>query len=220
LLTLSDLAKRNRTIILSLHQPRSDAFGLFTKLLVLSKGSVVYSGLTTKCLPWFASLDLKPDVGVNPLDFLIDVSSVEMGDDEKRDASRARVERLITAWKDDGASYTAETSNRWGGRVSKVELHSQEIGNGLLHMFSTKEDERALQRPGLLSQTITLTRRCVLEHIHLKGKSRSLIASRANKNTLRNYGQTLGYTVQSVVVGLMLGGSYFRLKEACVDYHL
>jgi hypothetical protein len=84
-----------------------------------------------------------------------------MGDDEKRDASRARVERLVTAWKDDGASYSTEASNRWSRRVSKhiVELHSQEIGNGLLHMFSMTEAERALQRPGFLSQTITLTNR-------------------------------------------------------------
>jgi ABC-type multidrug transport system ATPase subunit len=108
LLTLSQLAKRNRTIVLSLHQPRSDAFALFTRILLLSKGDVVYSGLTSKCLPWFKELGEEPERGTNPLDFLIDISSVEIGEDEKRDASRARVRRLVQAWKERGAAYVAE----------------------------------------------------------------------------------------------------------------
>jgi len=33
----------------------------------------------------------------------------------------------------------------------------------------------------------------------------------ANKNTIRNHGQTLGFAFQAVVIGLMLGGSFYRL---------
>lgn len=165
LLTLSELAKRNRTIILSLHQPRSDAYSLFTRLLLLSKGSVVYSGLTSKCLPWFKTLGFRPDVGVNPLDFLIDISSVEMGDEAKRDASRAQVERLVKTWKEDGKAYSADKSARWSRRISREPLAtpSKDLaahGTAALRaFFNADEGDAALRRPGLISQTISLTSR-------------------------------------------------------------
>ncbi|CAG7851806.1 ABC transporter G family member 6 Short=ABC transporter ABCG.6; Short=AtABCG6; AltName: Full=White-brown complex homolog protein 6; Short=AtWBC6 [Serendipita indica DSM 11827] len=203
LLTLSELAKRNRTIILSLHQPRSDAFALFTRLLVLSKGSVVYSGLTSQCLPWFASHGLEPDTGVNPLDFLIDISSVEIGEDEKREASKARVERLVTAWKENGAKYSADKSKRWTRREKESRVATPEptaANQSLKRFFSSKDGDPALRRPGMVSQTLTLL-------------------SRANKNTLRNHGQTLGYAVQAILIGVVLGWSYFRLGETlCFQY--
>jgi len=165
LLTLSRLAKRNRTIVLSLHQPRSDAFALFTRILLLSKGSVVYSGLTRKCLPWFKKLGEEPERGTNPLDFLIDISSVEIGEDEKLDASRARVQRLVRAWKERGAAYAAEPSmeqdvngrqlEKTGpeqGQPETIELESVYSGHGIVP---------ALRRPGLIAQTRVLTRRYV-----------------------------------------------------------
>jgi hypothetical protein len=140
-------------------------------MLVLSKGSVVYSGKTSKCLPWFAAQGYEPDVGVNPLDFLIDISSVEMGDEEKVEASKARVQRLVNAWKENGASYGAENSVRWSRRVSK-DVQSEEkydllaASQTLKNFFHISDEDRALRRPGILSQTITLTSRCVVFTFH------------------------------------------------------
>jgi ABC-type multidrug transport system ATPase subunit len=67
LLTLSQLARRGRTVILSIHAPRSDAFPLFDRISLLSKGQVVYSGHRRDCLGWFASLEHNLVAGVNPL---------------------------------------------------------------------------------------------------------------------------------------------------------
>ena len=67
LLTLSQLARRGRTVILSIHAPRSDAFPLFDRISLLSKGQVVYSGHRRDCLGWFASLEHDLAAGVNPL---------------------------------------------------------------------------------------------------------------------------------------------------------
>ena len=95
--TLSDLAKDgNRTIIISIHQPRSDAFALvrslffercassidrvyfaqFDKVTLLSAGSVVYSGPTPSLLPHFDRLGYVLGAHTNPLDFVVDVSSL------------------------------------------------------------------------------------------------------------------------------------------------
>ncbi|KAG9093327.1 hypothetical protein FRC07_011486, partial [Ceratobasidium sp. 392] len=99
--TLSTLARRGRTVLLSLHQPRSDAFALFDRLVVLCRGDVVFAGRREKCLPWFEGMGIggpgagertedhesvdKKSIqeeksggngvvgsGVNPLDWLID----------------------------------------------------------------------------------------------------------------------------------------------------
>lgn len=65
--TLSRLAKRNRTIIISLHAPRSDAFSLLDRLILLSKGDVVYSGKTADSLEWFHERGWDVEKGTNPL---------------------------------------------------------------------------------------------------------------------------------------------------------
>lgn len=65
--TLSRLAKRGRTIILSLHQPRSDSFPLFDKLVLLSRGDIIYSGLGTRCLSYLEELGYPHPENTNPL---------------------------------------------------------------------------------------------------------------------------------------------------------
>ena len=72
--TLSHLARRGRTVILSIHSPRSDAFALFDRITLLSRGQTVFSGMRSQCLGWFTQLGYEVDRGVNPLGEL-DVSN-------------------------------------------------------------------------------------------------------------------------------------------------
>jgi ABC-type multidrug transport system ATPase subunit len=217
LLTLSQLAKRNRTIVLSLHQPRSDAFALFTRILLLSKGDVVYSGLTSKCLPWFKELGEEPERGTNPLDFLIDISSVEISEDEKRDASRAKVQRLVQAWKE-RAAYAAKPKEQdvQVDRQQSETTGEQELPETtkLRRVYSGHGTGPELRRPGIIPQTSTLTGRCVRhERTLTRMQPHVLLFYSAFKNTFRNHGQTFGFAFQSIVIGLLLGVSFFRLGE-------
>lgn len=114
LLTLCRLAHRqpgSLTVICTLHQPRSATFPLFDRILLLSKGKVVYSGPQTTCLSWFQNVDdaFVPGRGTNPMDWLIDISTVDPRP-EVEDESRERVRRLVDAWRDDGERYVAEHS--------------------------------------------------------------------------------------------------------------
>ena len=102
--TLKHLANTGRTIITTIHQPRSDIF-LFDRLTLLSKGSVAYTGATTECLSWFEELlpgGLRPHV--NPADYLIDIVAVDTRTKGAEDESQARVNRLSTAWSDESAA--------------------------------------------------------------------------------------------------------------------
>jgi ABC-type multidrug transport system ATPase subunit len=98
--TLKHLANNGRTIIITIHQPRSDIFFLFDRVTLLSKGHTVYSGPTKDCLHWFDTLipgGLKPHI--NPADYLIDMSMVDSRTPEAEAETRVRVDRLLTAWK-------------------------------------------------------------------------------------------------------------------------
>jgi ABC-type multidrug transport system ATPase subunit len=46
---LRALADHGRTVIMSIHQPSSEVFMLFNKLLLLSGGKMIYFGQTSRC---------------------------------------------------------------------------------------------------------------------------------------------------------------------------
>ncbi|KDQ16857.1 hypothetical protein BOTBODRAFT_30755 [Botryobasidium botryosum FD-172 SS1] len=196
--TLSNLAHRNRTVILSLHQPRSDAFSLFSRIVLLSRGSVVYSGPTVRCLPWFGKLGYVPEKDVNPLDWLIDVSSVDTGhgdlsnpESEKENESARRVSGLIRAWDDGGKEVEDMDSGVLNARANLCA-----DAGALVELFNPRD--RGAKRPGHLRQTLVLL-------------------GRSYKNHIRNYEQMLGFGCQAIIIGLVSGGVYFRLGESPAD---
>ncbi|KAL0576839.1 FAD-dependent urate hydroxylase [Marasmius crinis-equi] len=64
----------NRTVIFTIHQPRSNIVALFDQLLVLAMGKTVYSGEFSKCQEYFASIDRPCPPGFNIADYLIDLT--------------------------------------------------------------------------------------------------------------------------------------------------
>jgi ABC-type multidrug transport system ATPase subunit len=51
--TLKDLAGEGRTVVASIHQPRSSIFAMFDDLVLLSEGSLLYAGPAAGCLAHF-----------------------------------------------------------------------------------------------------------------------------------------------------------------------
>ncbi|EHL02103.1 putative Uncharacterized ABC transporter ATP-binding protein/permease [Glarea lozoyensis 74030] len=96
--TLKTLAQRGRTIVTTIHQPRSEIWGMFDGLVILTRGSPVFSGSAESCLPWFNKVEMEMPDFVNPAEFLIDVAAVDNRSPELEAASLQRVDRLKTAW--------------------------------------------------------------------------------------------------------------------------
>lgn len=96
--TLKNLAKKGRTIITTIHQPRSEIWGLFDGIVILTRGSPVYSGKTVDCTPWFKELGMELPPFVNPAEFLIDIAAVDNRSPELEATSSERVDRLKNAW--------------------------------------------------------------------------------------------------------------------------
>ncbi|KAF7876360.1 hypothetical protein EAF04_001453 [Stromatinia cepivora] len=99
--TLKGLARRGRTIVTTIHQPRSEIWGMFDGLVILTKGSPVYSGKAADCLPWFKEIGMELPPFVNPAEFLIDMAAIDNRSPELEAASSTRVENLKLAWAEE-----------------------------------------------------------------------------------------------------------------------
>ncbi|XP_022100663.1 ABC transporter G family member 14-like isoform X2 [Acanthaster planci] len=64
--------KTHKTVVMSIHQPSSQIFHLFDRLMLLAEGQVIYFGEANQALNYFASLGLHCEPNFNPADFLMD----------------------------------------------------------------------------------------------------------------------------------------------------
>ncbi|KAL1862889.1 hypothetical protein Daus18300_008218 [Diaporthe australafricana] len=99
--TLKNLAEKGRTVIVTIHQPRSEIWGLFDNLILLSRGSPVYSGPMAECLPWFEELGFRTPPFVNPAEHLVDLAAVDNRTPELEVESVSRVDQLKCAWREE-----------------------------------------------------------------------------------------------------------------------
>ncbi|MAD86793.1 MAG: hypothetical protein CL912_27865 [Deltaproteobacteria bacterium] len=99
--TLKSLAKKGRTIITTIHQPRSEIWGMFDGLVILTRGSPVFAGRADDCIPWFKKVGMELPPFVNPAEFLIDIAAIDNRSPELEAASSERVEKLKAAWLDE-----------------------------------------------------------------------------------------------------------------------
>ncbi|KAH7091129.1 ABC transporter-like protein [Paraphoma chrysanthemicola] len=131
--TLQNLARRGRTIIVTIHQPRSEIFNLFDNVVLLTRGSPAYAGSAKDCLAHFAKLGHEMPPFTNPAEYLIDLVSVDNRSDEAEAAAELRVNHIKAAWREhlsrsanektDLSSIPSATAQR--PRVQKTSLVQQ-----------------------------------------------------------------------------------------------
>lgn len=92
--TLKDLSEKyNKTVVMSIHQPRYDIFGLVDDVILLSKGIIwilmiiiivtkqgkqVWAGDKSLLLQALNSIGFSCPELVNPADFILDISSIDV----------------------------------------------------------------------------------------------------------------------------------------------
>ncbi|KAF2771146.1 putative ABC transporter [Teratosphaeria nubilosa] len=64
----------NRTVVFTIHQPRSNIVALFDQLILLAQGRTVYSGPFEKCQGYFDSIGYSCPPGFNIADYLVDLT--------------------------------------------------------------------------------------------------------------------------------------------------
>ncbi|CDJ35850.1 LOW QUALITY PROTEIN: white protein, putative [Eimeria mitis] len=107
------LADRGRTIICTIHQPSSNIFNMFTKVLLLSRGRLVFYGDREATLLYFSRLGRPCPPFTSVPEFLLELlvkQQLNLGDPSE-DLSDLTPERLAEHWEKTGAAFLAEWEN-------------------------------------------------------------------------------------------------------------
>jgi ABC-type multidrug transport system ATPase subunit len=75
---LGDLARKDgRTVISTIHQPNSDIFEMFDRLVLLARGKIIYFNEAKYAVDYFGNIGFQcPDLS-NPADFFMSMMSIE-----------------------------------------------------------------------------------------------------------------------------------------------
>ncbi|KAM5252109.1 ATP-binding cassette sub-family G member 5 isoform 1-T1 [Hipposideros larvatus] len=97
---LAELARRDRIVILTIHQPRSELFQLFDKIAILSFGELVFCGTPVEMLDFFSGCSYPCPEHSNPFDFYMDLTSVDTQSKEREMETYKRVQMIESAYKE------------------------------------------------------------------------------------------------------------------------
>ncbi|XP_026390810.1 ABC transporter G family member 9-like [Papaver somniferum] len=96
---LWELAKGGRTVLMSIHQPSSRLYYMFSKILVLSEGNPLYFGKGEETMDYFSGIGYSPSVTMNPADFLLDLANGVHMDEMAMDKRKEVKQQLVSAYK-------------------------------------------------------------------------------------------------------------------------
>lgn len=112
---LKNLAQKDKTIILTIHQPSSEIFSMFDKLLLMANGRVAFLGTPSEANDFFASLQAPCPTNYNPADFFVERLAVVPG---KEDESRETIRKICDAFA------VSEYQTKINDEISKLQSNS------------------------------------------------------------------------------------------------
>ncbi|KAI0671808.1 hypothetical protein C8Q78DRAFT_972196 [Trametes maxima] len=110
----------NRTVVFTIHQPRSNIVSLFDQLIVLAQGKLIYSGESDKVTDYLAQIGHPCPLGFNVADFLIDLT-MQAGLEPRSLESPPTEEAQST---EDDSNLRDEERGFARDRSSSISLHS------------------------------------------------------------------------------------------------
>lgn len=155
--TLSKLALQGRTVIFTIHQPSSEIFPLFDKLLLIGKGRNMFFGSAIHSLEHFENFGLTCPESENPSDFFLDIiHGSSKSYEEKLDDLKHDKEIEFTEYdnSENQATYLEE-------KFKESEYNKYEIRRSPKPIIL----ERQKDRVSFLTQVSQLVKRQVKGHI-------------------------------------------------------
>jgi ABC-type multidrug transport system ATPase subunit len=103
---LKEMTSSGKTVVLSIHQPRSNIFNMFDDIILMNQGCVAYAGPAKDAASYFQAVTGKPcPSSYNPADYLLDVVFEARKKKEKLlMKSREEVDLLVEKQQSDPSS--------------------------------------------------------------------------------------------------------------------
>uniref|UniRef100_H3B7S9 ATP binding cassette subfamily G member 5 n=2 Tax=Latimeria chalumnae TaxID=7897 RepID=H3B7S9_LATCH len=95
---LAEMARKDRIVILTIHQPRSELFRLFDKIGIMSCGELVFCGEPTEMVEFFSAVGYVCPEYSNPFDFYVDLTSVDTRSKEREIETYSRVQIIASVY--------------------------------------------------------------------------------------------------------------------------
>ncbi|KAM8858684.1 ATP-binding cassette sub-family G member 5 isoform 2-T3 [Spinachia spinachia] len=130
---LAELARRNRIVIVTIHQPRSELFRVFSRIAIMSRGELVFCGQPQEMVDFFSQCGYECPEYCNPFDIYVDFTSVDTRSGEREAATFSRMHEIT-------ASY--QKSTIYDSMLGKVEQSLQRADKPAIP-FKSKESPGA-----------------------------------------------------------------------------
>ena len=111
------LARMGKTIICTIHQPSSQIFNKFDKLLLLAEGQIAYHGKASDAINFFSSINYPCPENYNPADHFIQTLAVIPGDEEQ---SRKKIKLICDQF------FESEIAQEMRAEVKTIETDVQD----------------------------------------------------------------------------------------------
>nr|XP_057914044.1 ATP-binding cassette sub-family G member 8 isoform X2 [Doryrhamphus excisus] len=192
-ITLSRLARGNRLVLLSVHQPRSDIFQLFDLVVLLSSGSAVYCGAARDMVPYFTVLGYPCPRYCNPSDFYVDLISIDRRSPEQEAECLERVRVL---------------AERFMEKVRDTDDHMWKSSTCATRTDSSPQPDKAAEEE---EQTIIISKK----RDHLPGRLHqfTILIRRHMYNDYRDLVTLLVHGLESLLMSLLVGCLYYGAGE-------
>ncbi|XP_064172698.1 ATP-binding cassette sub-family G member 5 isoform X1 [Anguilla rostrata] len=137
---LANLAKRDRIVIVTIHQPRSELFRVFNRIAIMSCGELVFCGQPGEMVDFFSDQGYECPDYCNPFDIYVDFTSVDTRCSEREAATSSRMHDIASAYR---------TSGIYRRMLGRIEEACQLTDKPSIP-FKSKESPSGLSKLGVL----------------------------------------------------------------------
>ncbi|KAI7805326.1 ATP-binding cassette sub-family G member 5 isoform X1 [Triplophysa rosa] len=186
---LSELAKRDRIVIVTIHQPRSELFRIFSRIAIMSRGELVFCGQPGEMVDFFSSCGYECPEYCNPFDIYVDLTSVDTRCSEREAATYSRMHDTTSAYC---------SSDIYKNMLERIEQSCQRPDKPMIP-FKSKES------PNCMSKLNVLLRRTVRN----VSRDKMGILMRLSQNLI--YGLFIAFFVMKLDINVSKGAVQDRI---------
>lgn len=125
-------ARTGRTILSTIHQPSSDIFNIFDRLLLLCDGNTIYQGAAKDATKHFNAIEYTCPTYSNPADYFMEQMHAE-----KRDAKTSEEEARFKLFNEHYANSQATImAEKYSGQLTTIASDDNQVSSSPYYQFS------------------------------------------------------------------------------------